>query len=99
MEQRRRAFTGTSLQLLTPTLVLSVLAAVVGSSTQFGYNTGVINSPKEVRIGCMGVCVCVCVCVCSVCVCVFVCVYVCVCVCVCVCLFVCVCVCTCVCMC
>ena len=33
---------------LTPVLLLSVMAAVLGSSTQFGYNTGVINNPKEV---------------------------------------------------
>lgn len=33
---------------LTWLLVLSVAAAVAGSSTQFGYNTGVINSPKQV---------------------------------------------------
>ena len=42
---------------LTGLLVLSVSAAVIGSSTQFGYNTGVINNPKQV-------CVCVCVCMC-----------------------------------
>ncbi len=34
---------------LTFALVFSVAAAVVGSSTQFGFNTGVINSPKKVR--------------------------------------------------
>ncbi len=33
---------------LTFVLILSVAAAVVGSSTQFGFNTGVINSPKKV---------------------------------------------------
>ena len=34
---------------MTGILVLSVSAAVIGSSTQFGYNTGVINSPKQVH--------------------------------------------------
>ena len=34
---------------MTGILVLSVSAAVIGSSTQFGYNTGVINSPKQVK--------------------------------------------------
>ena len=29
-------------------LLLAVTAAVLGSSTQFGYNSGVINNPKEV---------------------------------------------------
>ena len=33
---------------VTPILALSVAAAVVGSSTQFGFNSGVINSPKQV---------------------------------------------------
>ena len=33
---------------LTTVLVLSVASAVVGGSTQFGYNSGVINSPKNV---------------------------------------------------
>ena len=35
---------------MTGILVLSVAAAVIGSSTQFGYNTGVINSPKQVDL-------------------------------------------------
>lgn len=33
---------------LTGVLILSVTAAVIGSSTQFGFNTGVINNPKQV---------------------------------------------------
>lgn len=33
---------------LTTVLVLSVASAVIGGSTQFGYNSGVINSPKNV---------------------------------------------------
>ena len=37
---------------LTFFLVLSVSAAVIGSSTQFGYNTGVVNNPKEVGVYC-----------------------------------------------
>lgn len=32
---------------VTPILALSVAAAVIGSSTQFGFNSGVINSPKQ----------------------------------------------------
>ena len=31
------------------TLLLSVLAGALGSSAQCGYNTGVINNPKQVR--------------------------------------------------
>ena len=33
---------------LTAVLVFSVASAVIGGSTQFGYNSGVINSPKNV---------------------------------------------------
>ena len=33
---------------LTAVLVFSVASAVLGGSTQFGYNSGVINSPKTV---------------------------------------------------
>jgi len=33
---------------LTAILVLAVASAVLGSSTQFGYNSGVINSSKQV---------------------------------------------------
>jgi len=33
----------------TPILVLAVSSAVLGSSAQFGYNTGVYNSPQDVR--------------------------------------------------
>ena len=33
---------------LTLVLMLAVMSAVFGSSTQFGFNTGVINNPKEV---------------------------------------------------
>ena len=41
---------GNACQGMSGILVLSVSAAVIGSSTQFGYNTGVINSPKQVKI-------------------------------------------------
>ena len=34
---------------VTCVLVLTVLVAIIGSCTQFGYNTGVINNPKGVR--------------------------------------------------
>lgn len=51
-------------------LLYSVATAVIGS-LQFGYNTGVINAPEQVRLSlspsvCVsgGVCVCVCGCVC-----------------------------------
>ncbi len=36
------------LEGLTLVLLLAVTSAVFGSSTQFGFNTGVINNPKEV---------------------------------------------------
>jgi len=32
----------------TPILTLAVSTAVLGSSAQFGYNTGVFNSPQDV---------------------------------------------------
>ena len=34
---------------LTFVLIVAVTAAVIGSSAQFGYNTGVINNPENVR--------------------------------------------------
>ena len=42
---------GTDLQRskLTFVLIVAVTAAVIGSSAQFGYNTGVINNPENVR--------------------------------------------------
>ena len=33
---------------LTFVLLMAVMSAVFGSSTQFGFNTGVINNPKDV---------------------------------------------------
>ena len=33
---------------VTCVLVLTVLVAIIGSCTQFGYNTGVVNNPKGV---------------------------------------------------
>ena len=35
---------------MTMFLLFSVVVAAVGSSFQFGYNTGVINTPEKVRI-------------------------------------------------
>ena len=36
---------------VTTVLLLSVLAAVIGSSSQFGYNLGVVNNSEEVCLG------------------------------------------------
>ena len=33
---------------VTCVLILTVLVSIIGSCTQFGYNTGVVNNPKGV---------------------------------------------------
>ena len=47
---KERVVSGKKWEGLTKVLLLSVLAAELGSSTQFGFNTGVINNPKDVSL-------------------------------------------------
>lgn len=48
VDKGKKMVSGGKWEGLTKVLVLSVMAGVLGSSTQFGFNTGVINNPKEV---------------------------------------------------